>query len=86
MWLKFCNSSVSKEEVIVPQFYKDLTRKTNIFEEYSWLKSNILGWLALGMALKLYTSVAKGLKLKIRMFWRLIPTFLKKHGKLNGRI
>ena len=31
----------------------------------------------LGMALKFYTSVAKGLKLKGRKFWGLIVTFLE---------
>ena len=35
------------------------------------------------MALKLYNSVAKGLKLKVRKFWRLIPTILEvKEDKL----
>ena len=29
------------------------------------------------MALKFYTSVAKGLKLKVRKFWGLIPTFVE---------
>ena len=33
--------------------------------------------LALVMALKLYTSVAKGLKLKFRNFWELILTFVE---------
>ena len=37
---------------------------------------NKLG-LAIVMALKLYTSVAKGLKLKVRKFWKLIPTFVE---------
>ena len=32
---------------------------------------------SLGMALKFYTSVAKVLKLKVRMFWGLIPTFVE---------
>ena len=31
--------------------------------------------LALGMNLKFYTSVAKGLKLRLKTFWRLIPKF-----------
>ena len=31
--------------------------------------------LALGIALKFYTRVAKGLKLKVKKFWELIPTF-----------
>ena len=33
--------------------------------------------LALSMTLKFYTSVTKGLKLKIRKFLRIIPTFVK---------
>ena len=37
------------------------------------------------MALKFYTSVAKGLKLKVIKFWRLFPTFVKvKEEKLEG--
>ena len=40
------------------------------------LKLNNLG-LPLGMALKFYTSIAKRLKLKVRMFLRLILMFLE---------
>ena len=41
--------------------------------------------LALGTNLKFYTSVAKGLKLKVRKFWGLIPTFVEVAGeKLVG--
>ena len=29
------------------------------------------------MALKFYTRVAKGLKLNVRKFWRLLPTFVE---------
>ena len=37
------------------------------------------------MALKFYTSVAKELKLKVRKFWGLIPTFVEVTGeKLVG--
>ena len=50
------------------QFYKDLTRKTTFSEGWSWFKFTNLG-LEPGMALKLYTSVAKGLKLKISKFY-----------------
>ena len=53
----------------------DLTWKTNFFEGYSWFQFNNLG-LALGMALKFYISVAKGLKLKARKFWGLILRFV----------
>ena len=50
-----------------------MTRKTTFFEGWSWFKLNNQG-LALGKDLKFYTSVAKGLKLKVK-FWGLIPTF-----------
>ena len=41
--------------------------------------------LALGMALTFYASVEKGLKLRDRKFWRLVPTFVKvTGGKLVG--
>ena len=47
-------------------FYKDLARKTNIFEECCWSKLNNLG-PALGMVLTFDTSVAKELKLKVKV-------------------
>ena len=50
-------------------------QKNLFFEGYSWFKFNNLG-LALGMALKFYTSVSKEFKLKVRKFWGLIPTFV----------
>ena len=66
------------------EFYKYLTRKINFFEGWSWFKFNNLG-LALGTNLKLYTSLSKRLKLKIRMFWGLILTFVEVTGeKLVG--
>ena len=51
-----------------------MTRKAAFFDGCSWFKFNNLG-LALGTNLKLYTSVVKGLKLKTRKFWELIPAF-----------
>ena len=39
------------------------------------------------MALKFYTGVAKGFKLKVRKFYRLIPTFVEVTGeKLVGSL
>ena len=68
-----------------PQFYKDLTRKIIFLEGCSWFKFNNLR-LALGIAFKFYTSVAKVLKLTLRKFWGLIPTFGEVPGeKLVGR-
>ena len=46
-----------------------------IFEECSWFKFNNLGQ-ALRMALKIYTSVVKGLKLNVGNFGGLILTFV----------
>ena len=60
-------------------FIRILPKKPNYFEDYSWLKFINLG-LALGMTLKFYTSVTKGLKLKVKRVWRLIPTFIEVTG------
>ena len=57
-----------------------MTRKNAFFEEWSWLKFNNLG-LALGTNLRFYTSLSKGLKLKVRKFWGLIPTFVEVTGE-----
>ena len=65
-------------------FIRIWPEKTLFFEGSSWLKVNHLG-VALGMAWKSYTSVAKGLKLKVRKCWGLIPTFEEvTRGKLLG--
>ena len=63
-----------------PQFYKDLTRKTSFFEEWSWFKSNNLA-LAQDANLEFYTSVAKGSILKVRKFLGIIPTFVEVLGE-----
>ena len=69
--------------ILQTQFYKDLTRKTNFFEGCYWFKFNKLG-LALAMTLKFYTSVEKGLKLKVRKFWGLIRMLVEVTGKWQG--
>ena len=51
---------------------------------WSWFKFNNLG-LALGTSLKFYTSVAKELKVKVRKFWGLIPTFVEDTGEKLAR-
>ena len=49
-------------------------------------KNSVNLGLALGMALKIYNSVAKKLKLKVGKFLGLIPTFVEVTGeKLVGR-
>ena len=55
---QFENQSILTREVIVTLFYKDLGRKTDCFEGWSWFKFDNL-WLVLSMTLKCYSSVAK---------------------------
>ena len=57
-----------------------MTRRTTFFDGWSWFKFNNLR-LALGMALTFYISVVKELKLKVRQFWGLIPTFPEVTGE-----
>ena len=54
--------------------------KTTFFAGWSWFKFNNLG-LAICIALKFSTSVAKGLKLEVRKFWGLVLTFVEVSGK-----
>ena len=84
LWTWLCDQSLVTlaflwEQLSEPQRFKNLTRKTFSFEGRSWYKFNNVR-LALGMALRFYTSLAKILKLKIRKFWGLIPTFVEVTG------
>ena len=64
---------------------KDLTRRIIFFWGWSCFKFRNLG-LARGIALEFYTSVAKGLKPKVKNIWGLILTFVEVAGeKLAGR-
>ena len=61
-----------------------MTRKNAFFEGWSWFKFNNMG-LLLGTNLEFYIILSKGIRLKVRKFWRLIPTFLEVTGeKLVG--
>ena len=82
MW---SNSSISMREVIITSIVHVFDQKSHFIERRSWFKFSFLG-LALGTNLKFYTSVAKGLRLKIEKFWRLIATFVEVTGeKLVGK-
>ena len=72
MWSKFSNSSISVKVYHNLNFIR--IGSDHFFDGWSWLEFNNLG-LALGTNLKFYTTVAKGLKLKVKKFWGLIPTF-----------
>ena len=62
-------------KVITTSIYQDLTRKNTFFEEWHWFKFNDLGQ-AQGTNLKSHISLKKGLRLKVRMFGGLNPTFV----------
>ena len=57
-----------------------INRKTTFYEEWSRFRFNNLE-LALGVALKFYTNVAKYSKPKVRKFWGLIATFVEVTGE-----
>ena len=82
MWPKFFNSNISMREVIIISILQGFDQK-NHFEGWSLSRFNHFG-LALRIALKFYTSVAKRLNLKIRKFWGLIAVFKRYWGK-TGR-
>ena len=52
------------EKLSSPQFYKDLARKTNIFEGCSWFKFNNIGQ-AQDTTLKFYTKIVKNKNQKV---------------------
>ena len=80
MWPKLGNSRISMREVIETPVLEGFDQTILFFEWWGfWFKFNNLE-LALGMPLKCYISVAKGLKLKFRKFWGLVITF----GEVSG--
>ena len=84
IWPKFGTSSICIKEVIITSILKGLDQKNRFFAGWSWFKFNSLG-LALGTNFTFYISLSKGLKLKVRKFWGLIPTFVEVTGeKLAG--
>ena len=67
-------------KVIITSILYGFDQKNRFFEGWSWFKFNNFE-LALGTSLKFYTSVVKGLKLKVRKFWGLKPTFVEVTGE-----
>ena len=59
-----------------------MTIKTDFFERWSWFKFKTLGF-ALGMDLKLCSSLPKALKLKIRKSRGLILSFWEKTDRMD---
>ena len=75
-WPKFGNSCISLREVIITSVLLGFELKNTFFKGGPWFKLNNLR-LILGIALKFYISVAKGLKLKVKNFYGIIPTFVE---------
>ena len=86
IWLKLGNSSISMREIIITLVLERFDQKNHLFWGKVLIQANNLG-LALGMALKFHTIVAKMLKLKVKKFLELIPTFVEVTGeKLVGEL
>ena len=73
MWPKLGNSSIIMRKVTITSILYEFDQKKQFFEGYSLFKFNNLG-LKVGMALKFYKNVAKGLKWKVKKFFGLVPT------------
>ena len=74
MWPKFGNSCISIREVIITTILQGFYQKNFFF--FEWFKFNNLR-----LVRGLYISASKGLRLKVRKFLRLIPTFLEVKGE-----
>ena len=68
--------NISMREIITTSILYGFDQKIQFFEGWSWFKFNN-SRLALTTNLEFYTSVAKRLKLKVRKFWKPIPTFVE---------
>ena len=73
---KFGNSSIIKREVIITLILLGFDQKSLLFDGFPWIKFINLR-LALDMALKFYTGVAKKLKLNVQKFCGIIPGFVE---------
>ena len=91
---KFGSSSISGREIIITSILQGFGQKNHFFDGGSWFKFNKLG-LTLRLTLKIYTSVAKELKLRVRKFFfggggegggGLIPTFVEVAGDGLNRV
>ena len=78
-WNNGCNFIICVHDVINKTLWRDSNYIVDLLR-CSWFSFNNLG-LAPGMALKFYTSVAKGLKLKVRKFLGVIPKFVEVTGE-----
>ena len=82
---KFGNPSIFMREVIITSNLQGLDqKKLFFFDGWSWFKFNNLG-MALGVTLKFYISVSKGLKLQVRKFRELKSYVCRRYSEKIGR-
>ena len=67
-------------DVIITSILEGSDQKNHFFWGVVLVQVQQFG-TALGMALKFCTSVTKGLKLKVRELWELIPTLVEVTGE-----
>ena len=80
IWPEIDKSNISMREVNITSILQGCYQKNNFFKGWSWFKFNNLE-LALGKNLW-----RKGLKIKVRKFWRQIPMFVavKVENRVKG--
>ena len=82
--VKIDNSSISIKEVIITSMLWGFDQKNHFFEGWSWFEVINEG-LSLGMTLKFFASMEKGVELKVKKYFRLSPRFVEVTGeKLVG--
>ena len=71
------------KEVIITSVFFDLTRKTKFFERVLLVQVQQFG-TSTSYGLKFYTSVARGLKLKVRKFFAAISYICRSYRRKTG--
>ena len=79
-WKGAANQKCSHKGATLKEKRWRFEQKNDFFDGRSWFKFNNLG-LVPSMTLKICSSGSKGLKVKVRKFWGLTPTFREVAGK-----
>ena len=85
MWPKFGNSRICIREVIITSILQGFDQKNRFFWGVILVQVQYFG-TGTRYKLEILHQPVKGLKLKVRKFWWLIPTFVEvAGGKTGGR-
>ena len=82
MWPKFVNSSNSMREVIITSISKGFGQKNHFIWGVALVQIKYSGTASRYGLEILHQCVEKGLTLKMRQIWRLIPTFVEFKGEI----